>query len=219
MTTSSREPAEAVFEMIADERRTFADLAEGLTEAQLQQPSLVPTWAVRDVVAHVVVGLEVSLPRMAIAFLLARGNFDRAIDSVTWKLAKRPVRELAGILRAKATDRFTPPGAGPEAPLTDLIIHGLDLRRPLGIARDIPERRARVVLETLVRVPPGPLVREGWREGLRFEATNFEWAHGEGPVLRGHSDALMLAITGRVPALDDLQGDGAAELRRRFGSR
>ncbi len=52
--------------------------------------------------------------------------------------------------------------------------------------------------------------------GLRFEATDLDWAWGSGPAVRGTAEALMLALTGRRVALDELQGDGVATLRSRL---
>jgi uncharacterized protein (TIGR03083 family) len=204
-----------LFEMIADERRGIADLVDTLNEQQLCTPSLVPTWTVRDVAAHLVMGFGTSLPRFMGTLLIA-GSFDKAADKLTFRMAKRPVNELTDLLRRHAENRFTPPGAGPEAPLTDLLVHGLDFRRPLGIHREIPQDRSRPALDFLAKTPARGFVRKGWRDGLRFEATDFEWSHGEGALVRGGSDALMLAITGRTAALEELEGPGVSILRRRF---
>ena len=206
----------SLFETFADERRGLADLADTLTEEQLRTPSLMPTWTVRDVVAHLTLGLEVSTLRFAVTLLLARGSFEVAADRLTWWMARRPVRELADILRRKAEHRFTPPGMGPEAPLTETLVHGLDLRRPLGIRRTLQEERTRICLDFLARTDAPGFVRPQWREGLRFEATDFHWSYGEGPVLRGPPDSLMLALTGRTLAMSELEGNGVNVLRERF---
>ena len=202
-------------EAIADERRQLADLIDALTDEQLRTPSLMPTWSVRDVAAHLTLGFEASLVRFALAFLTTR-SLDKAVDKVTWEIARRPVKELAASLRRNASRLSTPPGTGPETSLTEVLVHGLDLRRPLGVRREMPRDRSRAALEFLAAGKARGFVKKGWREGLRFEATDDTWSHGDGPVLRGASDSLMLAITGRVAALDELQGDGVAILRERF---
>src|SRR5215211_4126745 len=66
------------FAEIADERRSLAALVSGLTGAQQATQSLCSEWSVRDVVAHLVVPLEVSTPKFVVAMLACRGNFDRA---------------------------------------------------------------------------------------------------------------------------------------------
>ncbi|MGY1886206.1 maleylpyruvate isomerase family mycothiol-dependent enzyme [Blastococcus sp. SYSU DS0753] len=202
------------FAEIAGERRELAALLSGLTGEQQATPSLCSAWTVHDVVAHLVVPLEVSTPKFGLAMLACRGNFDRANVRVTREQARRPFGELVEVLHRKAGSRFTPPGAGPEAPLTDLLVHGLDIRWPLGIARDVPEERLRT---SLTLVADGGFVRKGTLDGLRFEADDLDWAHGTGPAVRGNADALLLAMTGRPAALDHLDGDGVPVLRVRLG--
>jgi uncharacterized protein (TIGR03083 family) len=204
------------FEMVAGERRTMADLVEGLREDQLCKPSLVPTWTVRDVAAHLTLAFETSMARFLLTALLAR-SFEKAADKLTFAMAKRPVKEIAESLRRNADSRFSPPGTGPEAPLAELLVHGLDLRWPLAILREIPPDRARPALDFLAKTPARGFVRSAWRKGLRFEAMDLDWAHGAGPALRGRAEALMLALTGRRQALEALQGDGVEVLRQRFG--
>jgi hypothetical protein len=42
-----------------------------------------------------------------------------------------------------------------------------------------------------------------------------DWRHGTGPEVSGPAIALVMAMTGRKAALDDLTGDGVAVLRER----
>jgi len=112
--------------------------------------------------------------------------------------------------------RFTPPGAGPEAPLTDLLVHGLHIHWPLGLPRDIPAERLHKSLTCLTAAPVGGVVAKGPLDGLRLEANDIDWAHGSGPSVTGSAEALLLAITGRTTALDHLSGDGVSTLRGRL---
>ncbi len=50
------------FEEIADERRALADLLAGLTAEQRSVQSLCSEWSVLEVIAHLVVPLQVSIP-------------------------------------------------------------------------------------------------------------------------------------------------------------
>jgi uncharacterized protein (TIGR03083 family) len=206
-----------VFEMIADERRGLAALLATLTEEQLRAPSLVPTWTVRDVAGHLVLAIEFSMPRLLLTLVRSGFSIDRTIDRMTWRMARRPIGELAAILRAKAESRFAPPGTRPEAILTEVLIHDLDLRWPLKIAREIPEERTLIALKVVTETPARGFVGKGWRDGLRFAATDLAWAHGQGALVRGPADALLLGITGRRAALSKLEGDGVGILRERFG--
>jgi uncharacterized protein (TIGR03083 family) len=204
------------FAEIADERRRLADLLSGLTDEQRAAPSLCEAWSVHDVGAHLIVPLEVSTSRFALTMLACRGSFDRANVRLTRQQARRPVDEIVDVLREKAEARFTPPGAGPEAPLTDLLVHGLDIRWPLGLAREVPEARVQKSLAFLTSRSARGLVARGTLSGLRFEATDLDWAHGRGPTVRGDAEALLLALTGRAAALARLSGDGWATLHARL---
>lgn len=206
-----------LFAEIADERRELADLLSGLTREQQAARSLCEQWSVHDVAAHLVLPLEVGTGMFLLAVLACRGSFDRANVRLTSRQARRPFEELVAVLRHKAETRFTPPGAGPEAPLTDLLVHGLDIRWPLGLAREVPERRLRTSLDFLTSRAGRGLVPEGLsRGGLRIAADDVDWAHGSGPTVRGSAEALLLVLTGRTAALDRLSGDGAPALRARL---
>ena len=216
-TCCDSEPVD-IFSEIADERRGVADLMSGLTDEQLKAQSLCQEWTVHEVFAHLIVPLEVSLPRFMLAMLACGGSFDRANVRLTREQARRPSSELVEVLRRKAASRFTPPGAGPEAPLTDLRVHGLDIRWPLGLARDIPEERLRTSLSYLVGAPVGGVVPKGSLDGLRLEASDVGWAHGSGPAVSGTAEALLLAMTGRTAAFDHLGGAGMSTLRVRLAA-
>lgn len=205
-----------LFEEIADERRVLAATMAGLTTEQQRAPSLCAQWSVHDVVAHLVVPLEVGMLRFAAAMLAARGSFDRANDQLTRRQARVPFDELVGVLDSKAASRFTPPGAGPEAPLTDLLVHGLDVRWPLGLPRDVPPDRLRTSLTFLTTPGAGHVVASGTLTGLRLEAADLGWTHGSGPLVSGSAEALLLAVAGRPAALDHLDGDGVPTLRDRL---
>ena len=51
--------------------------------------------------------------------------------------------------------------------------------------------------------------------GVRLRAVDTGWTHGSGPEVSGRAIALLLAMTGRRAALDDLTGDGVTVLRER----
>jgi hypothetical protein len=46
-------------------------------------------------------------------------------------------------------------------------------------------------------------------------ASDTGWRHGNGPEASGPAIALVIAMTGRKAALDDLTGDGVPVLRKR----
>ena len=203
------------FAMAASERRRLADDLDDMSDTQWTTASLCAGWRVRDVVAHLVWPTETSLPKMLLKVATKGFSFDRLSDQVA-RGDERNHQQLASALRANADSRFKPPGMGPQAPLTDVVVHGLDIRWPLALGRGIPETPARVVLDFLLspKATKG-FVKKGLVEGLRFETSDVEWARGSGGTVRGSAAVLMLALAGRDAALDELVGDGANEFRRR----
>jgi len=204
------------FAEIADERRGLADLLRGLSGEQQTAQSLCDEWSVHDVAAHLILPLKVSGPTFLLAMLACRGSFDRANVRLTREQARRPFDEIIEVLHRKAESRFTPPGSGPEAPLTDLLVHGLDIRWPLRLTRDIPEERLRKSLTFVTGSSARGVVAKNTLDGLRFAADDIDWAHGSGPTVSGNAEALLLVITGRTEALDQLSGDGESTLRSRL---
>jgi uncharacterized protein (TIGR03083 family) len=204
------------FTDIADERRGFADLVDTLTPQQLATPSLCGGWTVHDIAAHLVVPLLTGLGTVAIEMAKARGNFDRANMALTRSMARKSPAELASLLRRHAGSHFTPPGLDSIAPLTDAIIHGQDARRPLGIVREIPPARLLAILNFQVSpLASRGFVPKGRTAGLRFAASDLDWSQGDGPLVQGAAEALMMALAGRRVALDELSGQGLAAFTAR----
>lgn len=207
-----------LFDLIAVERRAAADFLDTLTDDQCSTPSLCSGWQVRHVAAHLSMPLSLSLPRLFVGILKNRGDFNRYADQYAKTAGERPVSELAATVRAKADSHFTPPGLGAHAPLTDVIVHTLDMRVPLGIPGEGPAKEAvNEVLGFLMT----PKATKGFLPkdrvpGLTFESTDTGWSGGSGPAVSGPATALALAITGRAAGLDSLQGEGLPELRRRL---
>jgi uncharacterized protein (TIGR03083 family) len=210
-----------VWETIADERRVIADMADGLDAEQLATNSLCEGWTVRDVVAHVTVPLTVTFREVAGASLRSAGNLNKAIGGLTSTRAAKPLPELTALLRERAERHYTPPTLGPEAPLTDLLVHGLDMRRPLGLERQLPPEAVACALDFLVsKKGVRGFTKRGITKGLRFEADDLDWSWGDGETVTAESDDLLLALTGRRTELASLSGGGADELRGRLaGSR
>lgn len=205
-----------IWDDVARERRQLADVLEGLTEAQLSEPSLCDGWTVKDTAAHLTTTFHTSMPKFVVQIVMS-GGFNRATRKAAIREASsRSIADIAEELRANAEHRFTPPGLGAEAPLTDIVMHGQDIRRPLDIDREIPEDEARIILDLLVSKKGKFAWPGGGVGGLRFQATDMDWSSGSGPVVSGEAEALLMSIGGRAAAVEDLSGDGVAEFRARF---
>jgi uncharacterized protein (TIGR03083 family) len=201
---------------IAAERLRIADLLESLDPAQLEVPSLCGAWTVKQVAAHLVAAVEV--PKRAIPGILLRSRFrlHRANALLAEEVARRPAAALAGDLRRHAGNAFRPPLVGYPGQLTDLQVHGQDMRRPLGLPHGLDLDRLRVTLDFLTGGRAYGFTPRKRLAGLRFEATDLDWSWGDGPLLAGPAEALMLAMTGRRVALSDLDGPGVDRLTARL---
>src|SRR3954471_15481012 len=127
-----------VWAVIAEERRALADQLSLLSPEQWKTPSLCGAWSVRDVAAHLVVPHTISMRQFLVAFARAGGSFERANVALTEQAARRTPDELVSEIRRFAESRFAPPGMGPGAPLTDVLVHGQDIRIPLDLHDDRP---------------------------------------------------------------------------------
>ncbi len=207
-----------VMGMIAAERRRIADLVESLTPEQLDVPSLCGSWTVKQVVGHLVAAVATP-PRLLLPTLLRTGfRIHKANAELARLVARRPAGDLAAALRANAENPFRPPIVGHPGQLTDLQVHGQDIRRPLGLPHDLDPDRLRVSLGFLVGGRAVGFVPKRRPAGLRFEATDLDWSWGSGPLIRGTGEALALGLTGRSIVLPELDGDGVPELRSRLAA-
>lgn len=196
-----------LFSAIASERRSLADLLEHLTPDQQEAQSLCNEWTVKQVAAHLVMPMEVGMLAFMAAMLRHRGNFDAANSALAKKQALRPFAEIVQTLRDKADHRFTPPGQGPEAPLTDIIVHGLDITTPLGLSHHVPDEHLVVVLNHLAEPSPKSRAASRQLDGVRLQADDLEWTHGDGPLVTGPARAILLALAGRDAGWNQLTGD------------
>jgi uncharacterized protein (TIGR03083 family) len=102
----------------------------------------------------------------------------------------------------------------PKEGLFDHIVHQQDIRRPLGLPRQVPEQRLIAALGAAPTIS-GFVGAKKRAAGLRLVATDVPWCYGGGPEVRGTGEAILLALTGRPVVLDELTGDGVAALRDR----
>jgi uncharacterized protein (TIGR03083 family) len=205
-----------VHQMIAAERRHMADLFAGLTTEQLARPSLCDAWTMHEVAAHLASYLRFGQLKILGCMLAGAGDFAPGNQQLARYYARRPTADLIASLRQNAESRTTPPRSGYDPMLADLILHGLDVRIPLGIPRQIPADRLAVTFHLLGNVlSPGFAIGARLR-GLRFETTDTGWTTGAGPVVRGPAEAVVLAMSGRTVAWAGLTGDGTDLLRERI---
>ena len=203
--------------LVAAGRLRFADLVSQLDPGQLSTETLCAGWDVHMMTAHLVLPFEVTFARFALTALRHGGDTARTVDDVTRRIARRPLADLIAELRAQAQAHVVPRRVGPEAQLVETAVHLRDVARPLGLDADVPPEHWRAVLEYLVSPGVAPAVLPGGRlAGLGLRATDLPWTFGEGAKVVGTSEAIAMALTGRLAALRDLDGPGVALLGRRL---
>jgi len=121
--------------------------------------------------------------------------------------------DLVQILRDHLKPRGLTAGFGGGIGLTDSLIHQQDIRRAIGIAREVPGDRLVEALDISLRAPT--LSSKKNAAGLRLAPDDLDWRHGEGPQLTGPGEAVLMACAGRSDALADLDGPGLETLRAR----
>lgn len=196
----------------AQSRREFADLIEGLTGEQLRTPSLCAGWTVQDVAGHVVSFVEMSLPTMMFSMLKGGFNIDKAWTANATKYGAQPVADIVAKLREHAAKPSAMKSFPPELTTTDMAVHAQDVRRALAMEEKPSEA---VLLEALgfctthkkgkMQVPTDHIA------GLRLEATDLDWSWGEGKVVSGPAEAILMGIN-RRDTRSELTGDGVASL-------
>lgn len=201
-----------IWATIADERASILETFETLSPAQWDTPSLCGEWNLRQVLGHLVIAADPPRGRFLAALAKGGGSFDRANDALARSEAERPTAELIARYRERLDKRSTPPGFGPEAPLTDILLHSLDVRIPLGRSSDGPADRYVPALDLLLSRRGERIFVPKGRPVLRWVATDHSWANGTGDEVQGTMEDLALAASGRGPRIDAISGPGQRAL-------
>lgn len=202
--------------LIETERRTLADLLEPLTPEQWSSPSLCAEWRVRDVAAHLAMppAGAPTVATMARALLANRGRLWPAGRDVAVAYAAMPTGDLVAGLRRDAAVRTKPRFIAASNLLPDLVVHGQDIAVPLGIDRSVPAEAGRRALDRIWSMG-WPFHARRRFAGVTLRADDCGWSVGRGPEVDGTAARLLLLMTGRRGALEDLRGAGVEILRSR----
>jgi uncharacterized protein (TIGR03083 family) len=202
-----------VWPTIHAERTALAADLDSVTDDRWDTPSLCTEWTVRDVLAHMTATAKIGAPQF----------FGKIVGS-GFSFTKMQAKDIAAERGASPADtlaRFKgelnsskhPPGPR-DSMLGEVIIHSEDIRRPLGIEHDYPTD---AVVEVADFFKGSNLIigSKNRIAGLTLRATDADWSSGTGPEVSGPILSLLMAMTGRKGAIDDLGGDGVATLRAR----
>lgn len=206
--------------LIAEERRTLADLLDRLTPEQWESHSLCAAWRVRDVAAHLAMTPAGAPDPWTLLKALARnrGHLWSAGRDIAIAYADRPTDQIAAELRRDAAARTKPVFVVDSNILLDLVVHGQDIAVPLGLDRRIPPAAGSIALHRAWAMG-WPFHARRRLDGLALHAEDCDWSAGSGPEVSGTSGELLLLMTGRAAAvLDRLHGAGVESLRHRIAA-
>jgi uncharacterized protein (TIGR03083 family) len=194
----------------AERAALIADLS-GLDDDQWQQPSLCDGWTVHDVAAHLVNSARTTRVGFFLELARARFDFDRQnARGVARERGSSPADTLAR-LREVASRTSAPPGSL-DTRLVEEVVHGEDIRRPLGLSRAYPTTAVVRALQLQVRTPASFGGAKERVAGVQLVASDADLAIGTGPAVRGPALALLLAVSGRTGVVHELDGPGVVAL-------
>lgn len=199
--------------LIFAERAALAEDLAALADERWDTPSLCAGLTVREVLAHLTAGASDN-PLVWFAGVL-RHSFDfdaNVAQRLAKRLGDRPADTLEQFRAVRTSRTKAPIPVG--AVLGEIVVHGEDIRRPLGIVRAHPaevlERVARFYAGSDLMLPSATRARD-----LRLRAVDGSFDVGSGPEVTGPLIALIMALTGRDDYLAELGGPGLVEFAAR----
>ena len=187
------------------ERARLVDDLAGRPDVDWATPSLCAGWNIRDVVAHLAATATLSLWKFAGEFLRAGFSANRIVDRQVAAARKQSAGESLDALRLAIRSTASPP----QPTITrviEIVVHGEDIRRPLQIDHDYLTTHIDDALRYLARDRLSGANKR--MQGLRFQASDTDFAVGQGDLVEGPAVSLLLAACGRRVALADLSGPG-----------
>jgi uncharacterized protein (TIGR03083 family) len=205
--------SEEIWKYIHGERTEMVDTLTGLSSEQWATASWCEGWTVQDTAGHIVAAAEQTPGNFYKEMISAGFRFNVFTERAAKRLGSLGPEELIRRLRARTTTTNHPP-APVMAMLGEIVVHGEDIRRPLGLEHKTPDaalvaladnwKKANLLIGAKRRIA-----------GLKLRATDNDWTHGDGPEVSGPLTSLILAMGGRKGSFGDLKGEGLDTLSSR----
>ncbi|MET3810994.1 maleylpyruvate isomerase family mycothiol-dependent enzyme [Arthrobacter sp. UYEF3] len=204
----------ALWALAHAERAALAEDLAGLGPEQWRHGTLCGQWDVEQVVAH-----------LTAAAILNQWQWLRSMVGARFRPDvhnRRRLQEHRGNTSAETLDRFravinssVAPSAHTPAYLGEVVVHAQDIRLPLGLPRTPSIDALTPVAEFYAR-RDFTVASHMHAAGLQLRADDGPFAAGSGPLVTGPTVALVMAMAGRLPYLENLQGPGVPTLRSRI---
>lgn len=200
-----------VWPIVHAERAALIHDLEGLDDKQWEQPSLCEEWTIHDVVAHLVDTALTTRLGFVVGLARARFDFDRQnTRGVERQRGALPQETLARFRQVAA--RMSTPPAPLDSRLVEEVVHGEDIRQPLGLTRSYPREAVVRALCLQARTPGSFGGAKELVAPLRLTAVDADVSIGDGLEVSGPALSLLLSISGRRVALSNLGGAGVGAL-------
>ena len=200
-----------VWPIVHAERAALIHDLEGLDDKQWEQPSLCEEWTIHDVVAHLVGTALTTRLGFVVGLARARFDFDRQnTRGVERQRGALPQETLARFRQVAA--RMSTPPAPLDSRLVEEVVHGEDIRQPLGLTRSYPREAVVRALCLQARTPGSFGGAKELVAPLRLTAVDADVSIGDGLEVSGPALSLLLSISGRRVALSNLGGAGVGAL-------
>jgi uncharacterized protein (TIGR03083 family) len=200
-----------VWSLVHAERAALIDDLEHLDDRSWEVPSLCGEWTVHDVVAHLVNTARTTRLGFVVGLARARFDFDRQNARGVERERGATPQETLEQLRRVASRTSTPP-APLDSRLVEEVVHGEDIRRPLGLTRSYPQEAVVRALRLQARTPESFGGAKELLARVRLTAADADMSIGDGPEVAGSALSLLLVVSGRRVALDSLDGPGVDAL-------
>lgn len=191
----------------------MAETWSSLTPEQWATPSWCEGWSIQEAAGHILAAAEQTPLNFYRQLASAGFKFNEFTTRDAKRLGALDPDELVRRLRARTTTTNHPP-APVMAMLGEIVAHGEDIRRPLGLHHESPEA-ALVAVANSWRKSNLLLGAKRRIAGLRLTSTDVDWSTGTGPEVTGPLQSLLLAMVGRKGAHAALSGDGLPVLAAR----
>jgi len=201
--------------MVHAERHALADYLDTLTPEQWTSATWCDKWNVQELVGHLTAAGNITAPHFFAGFVKKGFSFDKFVDGDLRTYAAGTPADVRARFEKILDSNRKPPGPAYVA-LGEVMVHGEDIRRPLG-AKGEHSAEHLTTLAELYKKTGAPLRAKKRLEGLRLEATDVDWSTGDGPAIKGPCMSLILAMVGRAGALADCEGPGVDTLAARSG--
>ena len=199
---------------IGQERERLAADLDTLTERDWRTQSQCGSWTVEETLAHLTAAASIGRWRWLRSMVGARFNADLH--------NRRRLDEHLGGSPAETLQRFTAaipnriePSNATWAWLGEVIVHGADIRRPLGITTTPQVDTVTFVAENYA-ARDFAVASHTTAKGIALSATDSPLCHGVGPEVSGPVLDLVMVMAGRPAHLHNLTGSGVAILTERL---